>query len=39
MKVYYVFDEYGNLIAEVTDENRAREIAEREEGYYCTDEN
>ena len=37
MIVFYVFNDYGDLIAEVTDEALAIEIAEENEGYYCTD--
>ena len=37
MTIYYVFNDYGDLIAEVTDEDKARELAEENEGYYCTD--
>lgn len=34
MKEFNVFDDYSNLIAIVAGEDRAKEIAEREDGYY-----
>ena len=38
MRGFHVFDEYSNLIAIVASEDRAKKIAEREDGYYRLDE-
>jgi hypothetical protein len=39
MREFYVFDEYGECIAVLHDEERASNLADSVEGYYCTDEN
>lgn len=38
MKEFYVFDEYGECIAILYDEERASNLADSIEGYYCSDD-
>ena len=38
MKEFYVFDEYGECIAVLHDEEKASNLADSVEGYYCSDE-
>ena len=38
MREFYVFNEYGECIAVLYDEERASNLADSVEGYYCSDE-